>query len=107
MITNAVITAVSGEKKVEEVTLNNGTQLKTDAVFVAVGMIPHTEHLKNLLELDTQGYVVAVKQEKHHRKASLWQVMCVPSICVRSLPQSQTAPMPLFQLRNISVSYNL
>lgn len=59
MITNAVITAVSGEKKVEEVTLNNGTQLKTDAVFVAVGMIPHTEHLKNLLELDTQGYVVA------------------------------------------------
>ena len=59
VITNAVITAVSGEKKVEEVTLNNGTQLKTDAVFVAVGMIPHTEHLKNLLELDTQGYVVA------------------------------------------------
>lgn len=46
MITNAVITAVSGEKKVEEVTLNNGTKLKTDGVFVAVGMIPHTEHLK-------------------------------------------------------------
>lgn len=59
VITNAVITAVSGEKKVEEVTLNNGTKLKTDAVFVAVGMIPHTEHLKDFLELDTQGYVVA------------------------------------------------
>ena len=42
VITNAVITAVSGEKKVEEVTLNNGTKLKTDGVFVAVGMIPHT-----------------------------------------------------------------
>ena len=59
VITNAVITAVSGEKKVEEVTLNNGTKLKTDGVFVAVGMIPHTEHLKDFLELDTQGYVVA------------------------------------------------
>ena len=59
MITNVVITAVSGEKKVEEVTLNNGTKLKTDGVFVAVGMIPHTEHLKDFLELDTQGYVVA------------------------------------------------
>ena len=59
VITNAVITVVSGEKKVEEVTLNNGTKLKTDGVFVAVGMIPHTEHLKDFLELDTQGYVVA------------------------------------------------
>lgn len=28
VITNAVITAVSGEKKVEEVTLNNGTKVK-------------------------------------------------------------------------------
>ena len=59
VITNAVITVVSGEKKVEDVTLNNGTKLKTDGVFVAVGMIPHTEHLKDFLELDTQGYVVA------------------------------------------------
>ena len=67
----------------EEVTLNNGTKLKTDGVFVAVGMIPHTEHLKDFLELDTQGYVVADETGKTSQDGFLWQVMCARSIYVR------------------------
>ena len=46
-------------KKVETVLLDTGASLEVQGVFVAVGMIPQTEKLKDLVELDENGYVKA------------------------------------------------
>ena len=39
--------------------LDTGASLEVQGVFVAVGMIPQTEKLKDLVELDENGYVKA------------------------------------------------
>lgn len=53
----------SKEQKVETVLLDTGASLEVQGVFVAVGMIPQTEKLKDLVELDENGYVKAGKME--------------------------------------------
>jgi thioredoxin reductase (NADPH) len=42
---------------VEKLVTSQG-DIKTDAVFVAVGLAPQTEFLKNTIELDENGYII-------------------------------------------------
>lgn len=48
-----------GEEHFEGLCFDDGTQLKTDAVFIAIGLVPHNEAFKDLVELDKDGYIVA------------------------------------------------
>ena len=50
---------ITGEEKVTTVKLNNGRELTTDGIFIAVGMIPMTEIVKDAVELNENGYIVA------------------------------------------------
>ena len=50
---------VTGADKVEKLELESGRNLEVDGVFVAVGMIPMTALVKEVAELDKDGYVVA------------------------------------------------
>lgn len=50
---------ITGEEKVTTVKLNNGRELITDGIFIAVGMIPMTETVKDAVELNENGYIVA------------------------------------------------
>ncbi len=59
IITNATVSEISGDKKVTSITLNDGTNLEVQGVFVAVGMIPQTALLKEFDVLDAQGYIIA------------------------------------------------
>ena len=59
IIRNANVQEIKGTKKVETVLLDTGASLEVQGVFVAVGMIPQTEKLKDLVELDENGYVKA------------------------------------------------
>lgn len=59
LVTNAKISEINGEDKVSSVILEDGRTLKTDGVFVAVGMEPVTEVIKDVAMLDENGYVVA------------------------------------------------
>lgn len=45
--------------KVENIKDNSTKDLELDGVFVAVGSLPQTELVKDLVELDKQGYIVA------------------------------------------------
>jgi thioredoxin reductase (NADPH) len=56
------ITEISGDKKVEQVTIRNNetgevTQRKADGVFVFVGQIPNTAFVKDLVECDRWGFI--------------------------------------------------
>ena len=60
------VTQISGEDHVEAVKLQNTkTQerknLPVDGVFVAVGIAPNSEVLRNVVELNEQGYVIAAE----------------------------------------------
>lgn len=58
-VLNANVTEIKGENTVTEVVLDNGETIATDAVFVAIGMEPKTELVKDFLPLDADGYVIA------------------------------------------------
>lgn len=59
IVTEAKIAKIAGNTAVNEVILEDGRTFKAEGVFVAVGMIPQTEQIKGIVELDESGYVVA------------------------------------------------
>lgn len=62
LVTNAVPTAVVGEKRVSALRIDHNGQpeeLTLDGVFVAIGSVPNTEPLRDLADLDVHGYVKA------------------------------------------------
>lgn len=61
---NTVVTEIQGDNKVENIHIqdvNNGVDkvLKVDGIFIAVGTRPASDLLKNQLETDSQGYIIA------------------------------------------------
>ena len=60
---NSIVKSVNGDELVESVTLKNiktgeDEEFKTDGVFIFVGTQPKTELLKDVAELNPQGYVI-------------------------------------------------
>lgn len=61
---DTIVTEIAGEDCVEKIYLQNvkteeKTQLPADGVFIAVGVNPETELVKELAEMDGKGYVIA------------------------------------------------
>lgn len=61
---DSIVTEIAGEDCVETLFLQNvkteeKTELPVDGVFIAVGVNPETELVKELAEMDEQGYVIA------------------------------------------------
>ncbi len=50
---------IEGDSTVSQIKLHNGRTLSVNGVFVAVGMIPNTDIVKEIVTLDEQGYIVA------------------------------------------------
>ncbi|MFQ9515852.1 MAG: NAD(P)/FAD-dependent oxidoreductase [Eubacterium sp.] len=50
---------IKGEQKVTGVKLDGDRELSVDGIFIAVGMIPMTEVVKDVVKLDENGYIVA------------------------------------------------
>ena len=50
---------ITGTDEVEKLQLQDGRSFNVDGVFVAVGMVPMTAHVKDVVELDANGYIVA------------------------------------------------
>ncbi|MFR5704038.1 MAG: hypothetical protein ACLUD0_20725 [Eubacterium ramulus] len=51
MIRNAKVQEIVGEKKAEKLLLDTGVTLEIQGIFVAIGMIPQTEAVKDLVTL--------------------------------------------------------
>lgn len=66
IIWNSVVKEIQGEGKVEKIVVHNnieGTdaQLEVQGIFIAVGIQPNSEVVKDIVELDEQGYVKALE----------------------------------------------
>ena len=58
-VLNAKPAGIVGEDKVTGLQLEDGRSLDVDGVFIAVGMVPVSEPVKDVVELDQSGYIVA------------------------------------------------
>jgi len=66
---DSMVTEILGENTVEGVRLRNGkteeeSVLRTDGVFMYVGLIPNTKLFRGQLELDEAGYIVTDKRQR-------------------------------------------
>lgn len=59
IIRNAKVQEITGEKKTEKLLLDTGAILEIQGIFAAIGMIPQTETVKDLVALDESGYIKA------------------------------------------------
>lgn len=59
LVLNETVTEIYGEKKPTGIKLKSGRELALDGVFVAYGSVPQSGLIKNLVQLDERGYVVA------------------------------------------------
>ncbi len=58
-VLNETVAEICGEMKVNALKLSSGRELAVDGVFAAVGTVPNTELVKDLLTLDEGGYIPA------------------------------------------------
>lgn len=61
---NSEVSEILGEKGADGVLLKSGETLECDGVFIAVGIVPRSETVKNLAKLDDNGYIVADESGK-------------------------------------------
>lgn len=58
-ILKANVTEIIGDNQVKSITLDTGRKIAVDGVFIAIGMEPQTEILKEIIEIDPYGYAIA------------------------------------------------
>lgn len=64
VIYNANIVEVKGNKKLEEIILDNGKELKADNLFIEAGSVPNTELIKDLrVKTNEFGYIKVEKNQ--------------------------------------------
>ena len=61
---DSVVTSIEGEGKVEKALVKNVktdavTEVATDAVFIAVGIVPQTDFVRDLVDCDEKGFIRA------------------------------------------------
>ncbi len=56
---NSEVAEILGEKGADGVLLKSGETIDCDGVFIAVGIVPRSDTVKNLAQLDHNGYIVA------------------------------------------------
>lgn len=91
-ILNSVVKEIKGDKKVEEILIENvetgeKTNLKVDGVFVYVGNNPNTEFLKGQINVDELGYIIT----NEDMETNVPGVYAAGDVRVKSLRQIVTA----------------
>lgn len=59
IIYNNEIARINGGSKVTSVLLKNGKELKTDGVFIAIGLSPRSFAVEGIVDIDSRGYIIA------------------------------------------------
>lgn len=84
---NSEVAEILGEKGADGVLLKSGDKIDCDGVFIAVGIVPRSDTVKNLAELDDNGYIVADESGK----TSLDGLFAAGDVRTKSLRQIITA----------------
>ncbi len=76
IITNAQLTEVFGEKFVSGLRYKdlsgNIQEVKTSGIFVEIGALPTTEFAKDILELNSSGYIIVDPKNQRTKTLGIW-----------------------------------
>lgn len=67
-VLEAVPEKISGDDMVTELALKDDRKLAVEGIFIAVGMVPMTKMVQNIVELDSNGYIAADETGKTSAK---------------------------------------
>jgi len=89
---NSVVEEIFGKDRVEGVTVKNvktekKIKLAADGIFIYVGYIPNTGFLKDLIKLDSEGYIIT----DNEMKTNVEGVFAAGDVCSKDLRQIVTA----------------
>ena len=87
LLTPRCIQEINGDNKLREITLDNGSKIEVDGLFIAVGVRPNTELLKDKVELDEKGFVVV----NNHKETNIENVYAIGDCTNTNLRQVITA----------------
>jgi len=92
IIWNSAVTELHGEETLTEIQVKNTkdnkiSELKMNGLFVAIGSTPSTELVKNLVDLNKQGYIIADES----CKTSVDGIFAIGDIRTKSVRQVLTA----------------
>lgn len=59
IILSANVTSIKGDDALESIVINNDKEIKLDGMFISIGLIPQSDLVKNILELNPYGYIEA------------------------------------------------
>ena len=57
LVMDANVTSLNGENKIESITLDNGSTIEIDGIFIAVGQEPKNAMFSDVIELTENGYI--------------------------------------------------
>ena len=77
IITNAVSKEIKGEKFVKsfvytDTKTNEDKEISVTGIFVEIGLIPNTEFLKDILEINSYGQVVVDQRNQQTKTSGIW-----------------------------------
>ncbi|MDD6988923.1 FAD-dependent oxidoreductase [Ruminococcus sp.] len=61
---NSEVAEILGKKSADGILLKSGEKVDCDGVFIAVGIVPRSDTVKNLAKIDNNGYIVADESGK-------------------------------------------
>lgn len=59
LITNSVVSKITGDNSLESITINNDKVIKLDGMFISIGMVPNVSFINNNVKLDDRNYIVS------------------------------------------------
>ncbi|MDO4975194.1 MAG: thioredoxin-disulfide reductase [Alphaproteobacteria bacterium] len=82
-IWNSQVVEILGKDKVEAIKLNNDSMLNLSGIFIAIGTTPSSKFVKDLIDLDSEGYIIA-----NETKTSCQGIFAAGDIVSGSLKQA-------------------
>jgi thioredoxin reductase (NADPH) len=92
LMTNTEVTAVDGSDRLETITITNNTSgesetVPADAIFIFIGAVPHTDIIKDIVEVDEAGFVYTGQDlVRNGRRPKNWKPKRDPFLLETSVP---------------------
>ena len=92
LMTNTEVTAVKGSDRLEAITLTKSTSgesetVPADAIFIFIGAVPHTDIIKDVVEVDEAGFIYTGQDLiRDGRRPKHWKPRRDPFLLETSVP---------------------
>jgi thioredoxin reductase (NADPH) len=92
LITNTEVTAVEGSDRLEAITITNNTSgesetVAADAIFIFIGAVPHTDIIKDVVEVDEAGFIYTGQDLiRNGKRPKNWKPRRDPFLMETSVP---------------------